>query len=149
VHHACMIIMYALSCGMAWGVGSTAQYDGWFAGLTDDEQERIIAAVRILRQDGPALGRPLVDHIKMSRHANMKELRVRHMRILFAFDPEQQAILLLGGNKEGEWDRWYDEQVPEADELFDRHVAKIRETAREVSNATHIQRNRRRNRGTS
>jgi hypothetical protein len=52
---------------------------------------------------------------------------------------EQQAILLLGGNKEGQWDRWYDEHVPEADELFDRHVAKIRETVQEVSNATHIQ----------
>lgn len=90
---------------MAWGVDSTEGYNAWFADLANGEQERIVAAVRILRQDGPTLGRPLVDHIKMSRHANMKELRVRHMRILFAFDPTQQAILLIGGNKEGKWDR--------------------------------------------
>ncbi|MHB8644607.1 MAG: type II toxin-antitoxin system RelE/ParE family toxin [Thermomicrobiales bacterium] len=132
---------------MAWGVDSTEEYNVWFAGLTNDEQERIVAAVRILREDGPALGRPLVDHIKMSRHANMKELRVRHMHVLFAFDPNQQAILPLGGNKEGKWDRWYDEYVPEADRLFDLHVAKIRETPKEVKDATHIQRDRRGNRG--
>lgn len=75
-----MIIMHKLSCSMAWGVDSTEEYNSWFVGLTNDEQERIVAAVRILREDGPAFGRPLVDHIKMSRHANMKELRVRHMR---------------------------------------------------------------------
>lgn len=132
---------------MAWGVDSTREYNTWFADLTDDEQERIVAAVRILRQDGPALGRPLVDHIKMSRHANMKELRVRHIRILFAFDPNQQALLLIGGNKEGRWDRWYDEYVPEADRLFDLHVKKIRERAKETKNATNVQRDRRRNRG--
>jgi hypothetical protein len=90
---------------MVWEIDSTTEYDGWFAGLTDNEQERIAAAVHILRQDGPTLGRPLVDRITMSRHANMKELRVRHLRILFAFDPRQEAIFLLGGNKEGTWSR--------------------------------------------
>jgi len=133
---------------MAWEVDSTTEYDAWFTGLTNDEQERIAAAVRILRQDGPTLGRPLVDRIKMSRHSNMKELRVRHMRILFAFDPKQGAIFLLGGNKEGKWDRWYDGNVPKADELFDRHLVKVRgEIAKEVKNATQIQRSHRRNRG--
>jgi hypothetical protein len=137
---------YALH--MAWAVVSTAEYDAWFRRLTEEEQERIVAAVRILRQDGPALGRPLVDQIKMSRHANMKELRVRHLRVLFAFDPVQQAILLLGGNKEGQWDRWYRENVPRADALFDEHVTRLREErAKEEKNGTHIQRNRRRDRG--
>ena len=139
--------MHALSCGMAWGVDSTTEYNVWFGSLANDEQDRIVAAVRILRQDGPALGRPLVDHIKMSRHANMKELRVRYMRILFAFDPNQQAILLIGGNKAGKWDRWYDEYVPEADRLFNLHLEKIRETAKGAKDATHIQRDRRRDRG--
>ncbi len=129
---------------MAWGVESTGEYDRWFERLSEDEQERIVAAVRILRQDGPALGRPLVDHIKMSRHANMKELRIRHLRILFAFDPVQRALLLIGGNKEGQWDRWYRENVPRADALFDQHLAKLREEQeKEDSDGTHIQRNRR------
>jgi len=133
-----------------WDVDSTDDYDSWFVDITDEEQERIVAVVRLLRQEGPALGRPFVDRIEMSRHANMKELRVRHIRILFAFDPRRQAILLLGGNKEGRWDSWYDEQVPKADALFDRHLAKARaELDRETKDAAKVQRNRRRNRGES
>ncbi|HEY8283111.1 MAG TPA: type II toxin-antitoxin system RelE/ParE family toxin [Chloroflexota bacterium] len=126
---------------------STEDYDSWFAGTTDEEQERIVAAMRLIRQDGPALGRPFVDRIEMSRHANMKELRVRYIRILFAFDPRRQAILLLGGNKEGKWDSWYDEHVPRADDLFDRHLAKVRvEQEAETKDAKKVQRNRRRDR---
>jgi hypothetical protein len=132
---------------MAWDVDSTEDYDSWFAGTTDEEQERIVAAMRLIRQDGPALGRPFVDRIEMSRHANMKELRVRYIRILFAFDPRRQAILLLGGNKEGKWDSWYDEHVPRADDLFDRHLAKVRvEQEAETKDAKKVQRNRRRDR---
>jgi hypothetical protein len=135
---------------MVWAVDSTEEYDGWFERLPEDEQERIVAAIRILRQDGPALGRPLVDHIRRSRHANMKELRVGDLRILFAFDPKQQALLLLGGNKAGQWERWYDDNVPKADALFDAHLAKIqKEIAREARDAAKVQRNRRRNRGKS
>ena len=135
---------------MTWDVDSTDDYDSWFAGITGEEQERIVAVVRLLRQDGPALGRPFIDRIEMSRHANMKEVRVRHIRILFAFDPRRQAILLLGGNKEGKWDSWYDEQVPRADALFDRHLAKVwAELDRETKDAAKVQRNRRRNRGKS
>ncbi|MGH2409596.1 MAG: type II toxin-antitoxin system RelE/ParE family toxin [Chloroflexota bacterium] len=108
------------------------------------------AAMRLLRQDGPTLGRPFVDRIEMSRHANMKELRVRYIRILFAFDPKRQTILLLGGNKEGKWDSWYDEQVPRADLLFDRHLARVwTERENEVKHAKEVQRDRRRNRGKS
>ena len=34
-----------------------------------------MAAIRVLREFGPALGRPLVDTIKASNYKNMKELR--------------------------------------------------------------------------
>jgi hypothetical protein len=40
---------------------------------------------------------------------NMKELRVSKggtIRILFAFDPRRHAILLLGGDKSGQWEAW-------------------------------------------
>jgi len=57
---------------------------------------------RVLRDHGPALGRPLVDSVKGSRHKNMKELRPgstgrTEVRVLFAFDPKRRAILLVGG----------------------------------------------------
>jgi len=55
----------------------------------------------------------------------MRELRVQHKgrpyRILYAFDPHRVAILLLGGDKTGN-DRWYQENIPMADKLYDQHL---------------------------
>jgi hypothetical protein len=55
----------------------------------------------------------------------MRELRIQHLgrpyRVLYAFDPRRMAILLVGGNKEGD-DRWYDRFVPIADDLYDAHL---------------------------
>ena len=80
-------------------------------------------------ESGPARGRPLVDTIAMSRHANMKELRSPggFLRILFAFDPRRSAILLIGGNKKGRWASWYRQMVPLADQLYDDHLAALRQ----------------------
>jgi hypothetical protein len=115
-----------------WAVDSTETYDRWFESLTEEEQDAVIAAVDVLEDRGPTLGRPLVDTIKQSRHKNMKELRppAGDVRILFAFDPERKAILLLGGDKSGSWNKWYDKNVPVADHLFDQHVASLKEQRR-------------------
>ncbi len=73
------------------------------------------------------MGRPLVDNVHQSRHANMKELRPLggDIRILFAFDPRRTAILLIGGDKTGKWNEWYAEIVPVADQLYDEHLAEL------------------------
>ncbi len=59
----------------------------------------------------------------------MRELRIQHLgrpyRVLYAFDPRRTAILLLGGDKTGN-DRWYDEQVPVAEDLYDEHLATLK-----------------------
>ncbi len=112
---------------MSWEVEYTDQFAEWWEGLADDDQEAIAAAVNVLARRGPALGRPLVDTIKQSRHSNMKELitPASDIRILFAFDPRRAAILLIGGDKRGEWNDWYDRMVPIADELFDEHLREI------------------------
>jgi hypothetical protein len=96
--------------------------------LTVDEQGSIAIAVEALEERGPALGRPFVDTVKASRHANMKELRPHGetIRILFAFDPRRTAILLLGGDKRGRWKRWYEEMIPIADQLYEDHLAELR-----------------------
>ena len=74
-------------------------------------------AVAALREDGPSLGRPLVDRLKGSRIHHLKELRPgsrgrSEIRIIFAFDPTRSALLLLGGDKAGNWERWYRDNVP-------------------------------------
>jgi hypothetical protein len=54
-------------------------------------QDQLATNFLALSIRGPALGRPLVDTLKGSRYANMKELRVsrdkQEWRFAFAFDP--------------------------------------------------------------
>ena len=76
------------------------------------------------------LPRPHADVITSSRHSNMKELRGkverRYLRVLYAFDPQRTALLLLGGDKTDD-PNWYEKFVPIADDLFDLHLRKLRE----------------------
>lgn len=109
-----------------WDVVYTDQFGVWFQSLREDQQDAVIARVEVLEMEGPALGRPTVDTIEGSRHSNMKELRVSKggaIRVLFAFDPQRQAVLLLGGDKTGRWNAWYAEAIPLADDLFDEYLA--------------------------
>ncbi len=113
---------------MAWEVEYTNQFEAWWFMLSAEDQNRIRASVEVLQERGPALGRPLVDTIKGSRHPNMKELRptVGNIRILFAFDPRRMAILLLGGDKTNCWRDWYERMIPVADQLYDEHLVLLR-----------------------
>jgi hypothetical protein len=84
----------------------------------------------LLQEFGPQLGRPHVDTMRDSKHANMKELRSRHAghqyRTLFAFDPKQRAILLIGGDKVGQDEaRFYKALIKLADTMYDRHLVQV------------------------
>jgi hypothetical protein len=108
-----------------WEVLYTDEFGAWFETLNEDQQDAVIARVELLEAEGPALGRPTVDTIASSRYPNMKELRVSKggaIRILFAFDPRRQAVLLIGGDKTGQWHAWYEEAIPVADDLFDEYL---------------------------
>ncbi|BCJ42859.1 hypothetical protein GCM10010168_04010 [Actinoplanes ianthinogenes] len=57
----------------------------------------------------------------------MKELRPgssgsSEVRILFAFDPWRSAILLIGGDKSGNWSGWYRQAIPAAEALYVRYL---------------------------
>jgi len=110
---------------VAWEVEFTDEFEAWWGSLSEDEQEVIDAKVALLEERGPTLSRPHADVIVTSRHANMKELRGKvgegQLRVLFAFDPRRAALLLIGGDKTDN-PKWYEEFVPIADDLFDRHL---------------------------
>jgi hypothetical protein len=112
-----------------WNVELTPEAEAWYMALEDHDANRIAAAFDELGQRGPALGRPFVDSIKGSRHHNMKELRSigGHLRALFAFDPRRHAIVLLGGDKSGDWQGWYRRSVPVADKTYERHLRSLGE----------------------
>ncbi|MBX5443663.1 type II toxin-antitoxin system RelE/ParE family toxin [Sphaerobacter sp.] len=113
---------------MRWEVEYTDEFEAWWQTLSDDEQDAIVAAVEVLEERGPGLGRPLVDSIRTSRHPNMKELRppAGNIRVLFAFDPRRVAILLIGGDTTNQWQDWYERMVPIADQLYDDHLETLR-----------------------
>jgi hypothetical protein len=128
---------------MEWEVEFTAEFESWWNSLSEDEQVDVNAKVILLQKLGPSLPRPHADLIHSSRHANMKELRIQHSgrpyRVLFAFDPRRSAILLIGGDKTGN-DRWYEEFVPVADGLYDRHLEALKKDRRKSDHGQKLQR---------
>lgn len=120
-----MCALYGLA--MEWEVEMTEQAEAWFLGLDQRDRRRIAEAVDALVMRGPSLGRPIVDRVRGSRHRNMKELRSigGHLRALFAFDPRRTAIVLLGGDKAGDWTGWYERNIPRADDLYDAYLVEI------------------------
>jgi hypothetical protein len=109
----------------------TDQCLGWYLALDEDELVAVNAAVDLLAERGPALGRPTVGEIDLSRETgehphNMKELRVGDIRVLFIFDPRRTAILLVGGSKSGNWQNWYREAIPEAERLYVEYLGELK-----------------------
>jgi hypothetical protein len=102
----------------------------WFVDLqksSPKDADRIAASIDLLSEIGPTLGRPLVDRIEGSSLSNLKELRPTSrqdaaIRILFAFDPSRNAVLLIAGDKAGNWKKWYQVAIPLAEERFEAWI---------------------------
>jgi len=115
---------------MMWAVLLHDAFDAELNDLPEAVQDEVLALMGLLKHFGPALGRPRVDTLKGSRHANMRELRFDAAdgvwRVAFAFDPKRQAILLVGGDKSGGSEkRFYRQLIKKADARFDEHVTRV------------------------
>ena len=115
----------------AWIVEFHPAFDAEFDALADAVQDEMLAQATLLDHLGPSLGRPRVDTLGGSRHANMKELRFDAdrgvWRVAFAFDPERRAILLVAGDKRGaNQRRFYKRLIRQADQRFDDHLGRLR-----------------------
>jgi hypothetical protein len=115
---------------MSWVVQFDDAFEPEFDQLPEAVQDELMAHAQVLENFGPMLGRPHVDTLKGSRHANMKELRFKAdggvWRVAFAFDPEREAILLVCGDKSGVSERkFYQQLIRKADERFDRHLREL------------------------
>ncbi|MFD8291045.1 type II toxin-antitoxin system RelE/ParE family toxin [Streptomyces lavendulae] len=116
-----------------WEVILVSEVAQWFQALAEsdwDSAEQVEDAVDALAMFGPTLGRPLVDRIKGAEQHHMKELRPgssggSEVRILFAFDPVRRAVLLVAGDKAGNWQGWYEANVPLAEKRYRNHIAEL------------------------
>lgn len=112
---------------MEWEVRFDTVFAAEAASFPKAVQLEIAALGGLLRRFGPQLRRPHCDTLKGSKHANMKELRLSvpegEWRIAFAFDPERQAILLVGGAKSGvSQKQFYKDLIRLADARFAAHL---------------------------
>jgi hypothetical protein len=115
---------------MEWDVRYDAAFEAEAEKLAEAVQLEIAALAILLRRFGPQLRRPHCDTLKGSKHSNMKELRFTlpdgAWRIAFAFDPERQAILLVGGSKSGTNEKkFYRDLIRVADERFTAHLTTL------------------------
>ena len=114
---------------MKWEVKFHKDFNPEFDALPADVQSELLAHALLLEHLGPQVGRPRVDTLKGSRHANMKELRFDAAdgvwRVAFAFDPKRNAVFLIAGDKSGGGEkRFYRQLIAKADERFDEHLSR-------------------------
>ena len=90
---------------MSWRVQIAEEFEPELFALQSEVRDAILTMTRLLRQFGPQLGRPQVDTLNGSRHANMKGMRLSaaggEWRAAFAFDPVRRAMPLVAGGKSG------------------------------------------------
>jgi hypothetical protein len=116
---------------VAWSVLVHPEVEAWMRTLDEKTTACVFAAIDALAEHGPALPRPLADTLTGSAVKNLKELRPgssgrSEVRILFAFDPKRQAVLLVAGDKAREWVRWYQRAIPLAERRFAEHVVALK-----------------------
>jgi hypothetical protein len=109
-----------------WEILLLEPVNDWFLALCKNDPltaDKVEEALDELALCGPQLGRPLADRIHDSKIHNLKELRPRvpgtaEVRLLFVFDAEREAIVLVAGDKAGRWRTWYAEAIPLAEERY-------------------------------
>jgi hypothetical protein len=105
-----------------WEVYIVNEVRDWIDQLDEATHARVVQAIDLLAEIGPGLGRPLVDTIHGSSIANLKELRPGTVRILFAFDPWRSSILLVAGDKAGQWNAWYRQAILLAEQRYEVYL---------------------------
>lgn len=113
-------------------VNTTEEFRSWIATLSHREQLSVLQAVKLLEAAGVALGAPWSSALEGTRFP-LRELRPRRgaspLRVVYAFDPRREALLLLGGDK-GADKRFYLRAIARAEHLWQAHLAALGEDER-------------------
>ncbi|MCB0219443.1 MAG: type II toxin-antitoxin system RelE/ParE family toxin [Chrysiogenetes bacterium] len=105
----------------------TEEFENWAQSLSRDDRKALARIVGLLEARGITLGFPYCSALRGSR-AGLRELRVqakgKPIRVIYAFDPKRQAVLLLGADKTGE-KRFYLEKIREAEALWHTYLENL------------------------
>ncbi len=116
--------------GTVWQVIIVEPCLSWLHELRRSDRPTLIQisqAITVLAEEGPGLGRPVVDTVSGSKLPNLKELRPgsaggSEVRMLFVFDAERRAVFLVGGDKSRKWSDWYKMAIPRAEDAYTEHL---------------------------
>jgi hypothetical protein len=102
----------------------TDEFGEWWDALSADEQEDVARVVELLRGAGVLLNFPHSSALKRSNQP-LRELRPRKgaspLRVIYAFDPHRDAVLLIGGDK-GSDARFYERVIPRAERIWKEYL---------------------------
>jgi len=105
-------------------VAYTDEFGEWFESLEERDQDAVARGVKLLDAFGIALPFPHSSAIKNSAFP-LRELRCQAggtpLRVIYAFNPVRQSILILGGDKTGD-ERFYKRLVPQAEKIWKRYL---------------------------
>ena len=115
--------------GVSWVVEIGNEFETELDELHEDVQTEILALTRLLQKFGPQLGRPRVDTLNDSRHANMKELRFSAANgewPSLSTRSARRSCLVAGDKSGGGEKRFYRRLIRKADDRFDAHLARLK-----------------------
>ena len=118
-------------CYRVWTIELAPEFVPELRALAAEIRIELLAQAQVIERFGPTAGRPRVDTLKGSKHANMKELRFDAAggvwRVAFAFDRGRKAILLVAGDKSGRGEAaFYRRLISVADRRFDAHLGRLK-----------------------
>ncbi|MGI0500509.1 type II toxin-antitoxin system RelE/ParE family toxin [Limnospira platensis CENA597] len=108
-------------------VETTDVFEKWWDTLSEATQIKVATVITLLQKLGVGLPSPYSSKIKGSKLCtHLRELRVQGhpYRILYAFDPNRTAILLVGGNKTNS-KRWYENHICIAEQEYIAHICEL------------------------
>ena len=105
----------------------TDDFGRWFAPLDGQHRVSVAAAVLVLEEKGVTLGFPRSSALESSKYP-LRELRVQSggdaIRVVYAFDPRRDAVLIIGAIKGGMNDaRFYKELIFRSEKIWEQYLA--------------------------
>lgn len=103
----------------------TDEFVTWLEQLGPSEREAVERLIALVELSGVSLGFPYSSALQGARFP-LRELRKRGqpLRIIYAFDPRRDAVMILGGDKTGR-DRFYEEMIPRAEKIWAQYLKEL------------------------